>query len=92
MGAAFWARRFVLVLAGAFTVIASVQLLKGRELASAVVQGLGWAAVAATVFTLSRFHQTRRGQHCAICRDTPEMRDPEGRPEGGDVPVADRRR
>lgn len=72
MGAAFWIRRFLTVFAGAFAIIAVAQLLKGRTAESATLHGLGWAAVTAAVFTTSRIYQSRRQQHCAICRDTPE--------------------
>jgi len=74
MGAVFWIRRFIVVFAGAFLVIAGVQLLKGHTLAYSGTQGAIWAIVSATVFIAARINQSRRGQHCAICRDTPEMR------------------
>jgi hypothetical protein len=73
MGAAFWIRRFVVVLAGAFAVICTVQLAKGHRLDYAAVQAAIWAAISASVFTVARFFQARRGQHCALCKDTPEM-------------------
>jgi hypothetical protein len=38
------------------------------------LQGTIWGAISATVFTVSRFVQSRQGRHCAICNDTPEMR------------------
>lgn len=72
MGTAFWIRRFLLVFAGSFVVIAATQLLKGHEVGFATSQALGWAAVAAAIFTISRIYQSRRGQHCAVCKDTPE--------------------
>ena len=76
MGMAFWVRRFVTVLAGAFVVIAAVQLLKGHPAAHAASEGLLWATVSAAVFVGARIAQSRRGRHCALCRDTPEMRGP----------------
>jgi hypothetical protein len=81
MGAVFWIRRCILVFAGAFVVIASAQWLKGHALADAAVQGVLWAAVSAKVFTGARIIQSRQGRHCALCRDTPEMRidRPDGR-------------
>lgn len=84
MGAVFWIRRCLLVFAGAFVVIAAAQLLKGHALTDAATQGSIWAAISATVFTgarlvQSRLVQSRQGQHCALCRDTPEM--PVGRPD-----------
>lgn len=73
MGAAFWVRRFFVVFAGAFVIIAGVQALKGHALAYSAAQGLLWAATTATIFTIVRFYQARRGMHCAICKDTPRM-------------------
>jgi hypothetical protein len=75
MGTAFWIRRFLTVFVVAACVIGGAQWLKGHELGDSVEQGVSWAAVSATVFTVSRFWQARRGRHCALCRDTPEMRD-----------------
>lgn len=75
MGRAFWIRRFLTVFAGAFVVIAAAELLKGRVIEDAASHALLWAAAAATVFTASRLYQSRRGQYCAICKDTPEMLD-----------------
>jgi hypothetical protein len=72
MGTAFWIRRFLLVFASALTIIAGAQVLKGHTLGYSVTQGLLWAAIASTIFTGARIYQSRRGQHCAICRDTPE--------------------
>ncbi len=76
MGIAFWVRRFVVVFAGAFVVIATAQGLKGHPKAQAAGVGLVWAAVSATVFVASRIVQSRRGQHCELCRDTPQMQKP----------------
>ncbi|MBX7221965.1 MAG: hypothetical protein K1Y36_18580 [Blastocatellia bacterium] len=73
MGTTFWVRRFFLVLGGAFAIIAVAQFLKGHELAAAVEQGFLWAPITAAIFIGARIYQSRRGLHCAICRDTPEM-------------------
>lgn len=79
MGIAFWIRRFLVVFAGAFVAIAAMQLLKGRTAVHAATEGLIWATVSAAVFVAARMLQSRRGRHCALCRDTPEMR---GTPRG----------
>lgn len=73
MGAAFWIRRFFLVWVFAALIIGGAQALKGHSLKYAMVQGLLWATVSAMVFTVSRFFRSRHGQHCAMCKDTPEM-------------------
>lgn len=73
MGTAFWIKRFLVVLAGAFAVIGAAQLLRGHDLAYSLSQAAIWSVITATVFTVARLYQSRRGQHCAICKDTPEM-------------------
>lgn len=74
MGPTFWIRRFSIVFLGAFVLLVAAQLLRGRTLEFATFHGLVWAAVSATIFTGARIYQSRQGQHCAICKDTPEMR------------------
>lgn len=71
----FWVRRFFLVLVGAFAIIATVHLLRGRSLAHAATEAAIWATISALVFVGARSMQARRGVHCAVCRDTPETRD-----------------
>ena len=73
MGAAFWIRRFFLVWISAALIIGATQALRGHSLTYAMVQGLLWATVSALIFTVSRFFRSRRGQPCAICKDTPDM-------------------
>jgi hypothetical protein len=74
VGTAFWIKRLFTVWGGAFLIICSAQLLRGHERPDAALQGTIWGAISATVFTVSRFFQSRQGRHCAICNDTPEMR------------------
>jgi hypothetical protein len=69
----FWVKRFLVVLGLAFAVICTAQLLKGRGLEYSAAQAAIWSIISAIVFTVARFFQARRGQHCAICKDTPEM-------------------
>lgn len=73
MGAVFWIKRFLIVLAGAFALIFLVQLLKGHDLDYALSEAAIWSLVSATIFTGARFRQSRQGKHCAICKDTPEI-------------------
>ena len=75
MSKSFWIRRFLTVFALAYLVIAVAQLLKGHTLIYAATQAALWSLIATTVFTASRIYQSHQGQHCAICRDTPEMQD-----------------
>ena len=76
MGATFWVRRFLLVFAGALVIISGAQIAKGNTFEYALTEGLLWAAVTAAVFTAVRIYKSRKGQHCAICADTPEARPP----------------
>ena len=78
MGTGFWIKRFLTVAAGAFVIICVAQLLKGHNLAYSATQGAIWGAVSATVFTVARFFQARRGQHCVICNDTPAPQASDG--------------
>ena len=80
MGATFWIRRFLQVLALTVAVIAGAQRLKGHDAMDALAQGLLWGAISTTVFIAARLRASRRRQHCALCRDTPELRAP-GRAE-----------
>lgn len=82
MDTRFWIKRFLTVLIGAFAIIGAAQVLKGHDLRYSVTQAALWGAIAATVFTAARIHQSRKGQHCALCKDTPEMRQVD---RGGDA-------
>jgi hypothetical protein len=73
VGTAFWIKRFFTVLVGAFVIIGAAQMLKGHDLSYSVTQAAIWGAITAIVFTVGRLYQSRRGQHCAICKDTLEM-------------------
>jgi hypothetical protein len=70
---AFWIKRFFTVLVGAFVIIAAAQVIKGHDYYYAVMQGGIWGIITAAVFIGARLYQSRKGQHCAICKDTPEM-------------------
>jgi hypothetical protein len=78
MGIRFWIKRFFTVLVGAFVVICAGQMLKGHDFRYSAAQGVMWGVITATVFTIGRLLQSRRGQHCAICKDTPEMQQNSG--------------
>lgn len=73
MGTRFWIGRFFTVLVMAGVVIALAQWAKGHTLQYAITQGALWGSLSAAVFTVARIFQSRRKQHCAICKDTPEM-------------------
>jgi hypothetical protein len=69
----FWIKRFFVVFVGAFFILVVVGLLKGRSLEKVTAESAVWASVTAAVFVIARIYQSRKGQHCELCRDTPEM-------------------
>jgi uncharacterized membrane protein YvlD (DUF360 family) len=75
MSIGFWIKRFFTVLVAAFVVIFAAQVIKSHDFRYAGTQAVIWAVITATVFTIGRVIQSRRGQHCAICKDTPEMQE-----------------
>ncbi len=72
MSIAFWIKRFLFVTVIAFAILTPVQLLKGHELLEAVSFGLCWGVIASAIYTGTRIYRSRKGQHCAMCNDTPE--------------------
>jgi dolichyl-phosphate-mannose--protein O-mannosyl transferase len=78
VGTIFWVRRFLIFLVAAFAVIAASHLLRGRPVKYAVLEGLLWAFIAASVFIATRIYRSRRGEACAMCRDTPEFHEHSG--------------
>jgi hypothetical protein len=64
-------RGFVVVLAGAFVVIAAAQLLQGHPLGDAVPDALLWSTISSAIFTAGRIYRWRKGQYCAMCGDAP---------------------
>ena len=80
MTPAFWIKRFFTVFVVAFLMLFLVALLKNRSLGRATAESAVWAGVTAVVFVSARIYQSRKGQHCALCRDTPEMA--QGGPSG----------
>ena len=77
MGTAFWIRRFFTVFILVGVILTLAQWAKGHALQYAVTEGTLWGGISAAVFTVARIYQSRRNQHCAICKDTPEMARPE---------------
>ena len=68
------------VFLGVFAVLLVIGLLKGRALAAAALQSALWAGITTTIFIATRIYRSRRGQHCELCRDTPQMRQGEACP------------
>ncbi len=72
MGISFWIRRFCFVSCLAFGGIALGQLLQRHSASDAFAHAALWAPLSALVFTVARLYQSRKGQRCDICQDTPE--------------------
>ena len=83
----FWIKRFFVVFIGAFLILLIVGLLKGRSLEKVTAESAVWACVTAAVFVTARIYQSRKGQHCELCRDSPEMaqRGPDDVSSGGQL-------
>ena len=73
MGRLFWIRRFLIVLAFTFAIILGAQLLKGHTLEFSLAHAGSWAVIATSIFIAGRYYRASKGQHCALCKDTPEM-------------------
>lgn len=69
---AFWVRRYFVVAGGVFILLVAVGLLKGRDPERVALESLFWAVVTAAVFTAVRYRKARKGEACALCRDTVE--------------------
>ena len=72
MGTRFWIRRAFVVYAGIFLALLLVERLKGHAWRAALVFSGLWALISACVFVAARMYQSRKGQACVICKDTPE--------------------
>jgi hypothetical protein len=72
MGRSFWIKRFVVVTASIFFVLMVAELLNGHGIETSLLFSAMWSLIASSVFTGARIYHSRRGRHCAICRDSPE--------------------
>jgi hypothetical protein len=73
MKPAFWIKRFLVVFAGVFLVLVVVGSLKGRATRTVVLESAFWSLVTTSIFIATRLIRSRQGQHCELCRDTPEL-------------------
>jgi len=72
MGRIFWIKRFLAVAALVFAVLMLIELLKGHDPESALTFSAVWSLITSAIFTGTRIYRSRKGQYCAVCRDTPE--------------------
>ncbi len=72
MKLSFWIKRFLLVLTGTFALLVGAALLRGRPLHQALTESGAWALIATSIFIAGQVYHSRRGEHCALCGDTPE--------------------
>jgi hypothetical protein len=72
VGYPFWIKRFFVATAAIFAALTAVELLKGHAPEAALTFALTWSVISGAIFTGARIYQSRRGRHCAMCRDTPE--------------------
>jgi hypothetical protein len=69
---AFWVRRYFVVAGAAFVLLVAVGLLKDRPFDRILAESLLWSVLTAAVFTAARYRSARKGEACALCRDTVE--------------------
>jgi uncharacterized membrane protein len=67
MNKQLWARRFAIIFALAFVVIALAQILRGRTVEYALLHALGWSTISATIFVAAQAHRERKQERCAVC-------------------------
>lgn len=60
------------MLAGVFSALLLVELLKGHGWRAAGAFSGFWALISTCVFVATRMYRSNKGQACAICKDTPE--------------------
>lgn len=68
----FWIRRFFLVYLGGFAVLVVAGLIRSRPWEVVLGDSALWAGLAAGLFIATRLYHSRKGRHCALCRDMPE--------------------
>ena len=49
-----------------------VYLLRGKPVTTAVSEAVLWAAISAAAVVATRLVRLRRGERCAMCKDSPE--------------------
>lgn len=62
-----WPRRFVIVFGIAFVVIGGAQLVRGHTAGYALLHGLAWSAISATIFVAAQARRERRRERCGLC-------------------------
>jgi multisubunit Na+/H+ antiporter MnhF subunit len=68
----FWIRRFVLIFAGAFVLLSTIYVMRGRALKDAVAEAALWSAIAAALFIATRLYYSSQGRRCELCKDMPD--------------------
>jgi hypothetical protein len=75
MSLTFWIKRFLIVFSGVFVVLLAISVLRERALERSVGEGALWAGISTAIFIATRVYRLRKGQHCELCGDTPELRE-----------------
>lgn len=71
MGVRFWVKRFFVVYAAAFLILAVSERMKGHGWRDGLVFSVLWGLITACVFIGTRLYYAGQGVACAICKDTP---------------------
>jgi hypothetical protein len=75
MSLTFWIKRFLIVFSGVFVVLLAISVLRERALERLVGESALWAGISTAIFIATRVYRLRKGQHCELCGDTPELRE-----------------
>jgi hypothetical protein len=67
-----WIGQYLLATSTMFALLVVVDLLRGRTFAASWTQSLAWGAASAAIFVGSRYRQARKGEACALCKDSTE--------------------
>ncbi|MDB5908472.1 MAG: hypothetical protein JWP34_2586 [Massilia sp.] len=68
----FWVKRFLWVTGIVFMMLMAAALLRGRTVEVALTESLVWALISSAIFTAVRYYKARKGEACALCKDTVE--------------------
>ncbi|GEN44113.1 hypothetical protein RB215_07400 [Pseudoalteromonas sp. HL-AS2] len=73
-----WIVQYAIALPIVFSLLTSVQYLKGRSLEYSIEFGILWAWVSVTIFAIRRFYNYRKNINCAVCNDLPDKNQDSG--------------
>lgn len=76
MRTSFWIKRGLLVFTCVLGVLFAVYLARGQGPRSALSESALWAAISTSIFLINGIYRARKGQVCALCRDSADTTPP----------------